>query len=531
MPLGWQTKFRGKLNTLMPDSLKSLLVILVLAIAVFSFASRSACEVAMPRASFLRRRNLWIAITVAVFFANNFWVYIVAVAALLAYAVRKENNLLALYFFVLFAVPLLHKQIGGFGIVNFLFSIDYARLLTLVVLLPAFAILRKEAGYASLGFLIVDKLILGYLAIQFALIVHGGSVTNAVRLGLFYPFLGIFLPYFVASRLLRTFEGFREVMMAYVIAAMILSAIAFFEFLKHWLLYTQLELSLGVDWRFSKHLVRAGNLRALGSTGQPIALGFAITVGIGFMLYLRPFVSRRRDWILGMGLLSAGLLSSLSRGPWLGAVLLLLVFLMTGASPVKQLFKTAAIGILLFLLFLASPLGGKLQNYLPWIGTIEQETISYRSILLDRAIILFMKNPLFGARNFLADSSELEELAIGSGFIDIVNTYIRIALTYGLAGLVLFVGCFVSVIAGIIKTMRGFHNKDEEGYRLGQVLLSVLLSIAFMISTVSSISVIPWIYWSVIGMGGGYILMIRRIRQQEMRSVAYESLTPPVQTK
>jgi O-antigen ligase len=504
----------------MPDSLKSLLVILVLAITVFSFARRSACEVAMSRANFLRRRNLWIGITATVFIAHNFWVYIIAVAALLAYAVRRENNHIALYFFILFAVPSFHKQVGGLGVVNFLFAIDYARLLALVILLAAFNIVRKEAGRMPLGSLVVDRLVVSFLVLQFVLILFDGSATNAARLGIFYPFLGIFLPYYVASRLLRTFEGFREAVMAYVIAAMVLSAIALFEFLKHWLLYTQLELLLGVDWGLSKHLVRAGNLRAIGSTGQPIALGFAITVGIGFLLYLRPFVSSRRDWNFGMGLLVAGLLSSLSRGPWLGAALLLIVFLMTGPNPAKQLVKAGAMGAALFLILLLSPLGGKLQNYLPWVGTIEQETISYRGILLDKAIVLIMNNPLFGARNFLGDSTEMEELAIGSGFIDVVNTYIRIGLTYGLSGLALFVGCFIAVITGILKAMHRIRNKNEEAYRLGQVLLSVLLSIAFMISTVSSITVIPLIYWSVIGMGGGYILMIRRASQQQPTGMA-----------
>lgn len=515
----------------MPDSLKSLLVILTLAITVFSFASRSACEVAMSRVDFLRRRNLWIGITATVFFANNFWIYIIAVAALLVYAVRREKNHLALYFFILFAVPSFHKQIGGLGLVNFLFAIDYARLLALVVLLSAFVIVRKEAGRTPLGNLVVDRLVLGLLALQFVLILLDGSASNAARLGIFYPFLGIFLPYFVASRLLRTFEGFREAMMAYTLAAMVLSAIACVEFLKHWLLYTQLELLLGVDWGLSKHLVRVGNLRAIGSTGQPIALGFAITVGIGFMLYLRPFVSSRRDWILGMGLLVAGLLSSLSRGPWLGAALLLLVFLVTGKNPAKQLLKAGAMGTVLFLLLLASPLGGKLEDYLPWVGTIEQETINYRGILLDKAIVLIMNNPLFGARNFLGDSTEMEELAIGSGFIDVVNTYIRVGLTYGLTGLVLFAGCFIAVIAGIIKAMHGIRNKDEEGFRLGQTLLSVLLSIVFMISTVSSITVIPLIYWSVIGMGGGYILMMRRLRLQQSSDMADGVRIPTAEAK
>jgi hypothetical protein len=507
----------------MPDSLKTLLVIIVLAITVFGFAKRPACETAMVRANFLRRRNLWFGITVAVFFANNFWIYIVVVAALLAYVVRKEQNHLALYFFLLFAVPMIPKEIGGLGMINFLFAIDYGRLLALIVLLPAFNILRREVGHVPVGRLLADKVLLGYLVIQFFLILQDGSATNAARMGIFYPFLSIFLPYFVASRSLRTLEGFRDAMMAYVIAAMLLSAIAIFEFLKHWLLYPRVELLLGVNWGISKHLVRGGDLRAMASTGQPIALGFAITVGVAFQLYLRPIVSNRRVWLLGMGLLLAGLVASLSRGPWLGAIVVMLVFLMTGTNPARQIFKAGSISIVLFAFLLISPLGNKLQNYLPWVGNIDQGTVEYRNLLMKNATVLVMKNPLFGTRSFLDDSSEMQDLAIGSGFIDVVNTYVRVALSYGLTGLVFFIGCFAAVIAGILNTMRGIRNKGEESYRLGQVLLSVLLSIVFMISTVSSITVIPWIYWSVIGMGGAYILMMRRVRQQERNSIEGDS--------
>lgn len=507
----------------MPDFLRALIVILVLAITVFAFAGRPVSAIAMKRASFLRRRNLWIAITTAVFLANNYWIYIVVVAALLISAVRKEHNLFALFFFVLFAIPSIPKEIGGLGLINFLFAIDYTRLLALVVLLPAFYLLRNKADSVRLGRLVVDKVVLGFLSIQLLLHLGDSSITNALRLGFLYPFLGIFLPYFVASRSLRTLEGFREVMMAYVIAAMLLSAIAFFEMLKHWLLYTELEISLGVTWDISKYMVRAGGLRVMGSTGQPIALGFAITVGIGFLLYLRPIFPDRRTWTVSMGLLLGGLLLSISRGPWVGAVLLFLVFLLTGAERGKQLLKTAGIVTVFFLVVMASPLSENLMGYLPWVGNIDQSTVDYRRELLDHSIRLLSKHPLFGARDFLTKPSELDELAIGTGFVDVVNTYIRVGLTYGLVGLALFVGSFATVIVGITRTMRRFKSKNEEGYRLGQALLSVLLSIAFMIGTVSSITVIPWIYWSVIGMGSGYILMMRQIHEKEMQSVVDDS--------
>jgi len=135
----------------MPNHLKALIVILVLATLVFAFAKAPACAVASAAGDFNRRRNLWFAVTLAAFLAHNFWVYIIAVGALLLYAVPREQNKLAMFFFLLFAVPSISEPITGLGIIRSFFTIDYYRLLSLAVLLPAFLVLRKQPGRTVVG--------------------------------------------------------------------------------------------------------------------------------------------------------------------------------------------------------------------------------------------------------------------------------------------------------------------------------------------------------------------------------------------
>ncbi|PTT97592.1 ligase, partial [Pseudomonas sp. HMWF031] len=101
----------------------------------------------------------------------------------------------------------------------------------------------------------------------------------------------------------------------------------------------------------------------------------------------------------------------------------------------------------------------------------------------------------------------------GQGIIDIVNTYIGVALSVGLIGLALFVMFFVCVLHGIRKGMRSFPNKENEARRLGRALLATLAGILITIVTVSSITVIPVVYWSVAGLGVAYAQMARRLRQ------------------
>ena len=94
----------------MPEHLRALVVILAVAAAVFAFAKAPACAAAATAADFERRRNLWFAITLAAFLAHNFWVYILLVAVMLAFAAAREPNKLAMYFTLLFAVPALNES-------------------------------------------------------------------------------------------------------------------------------------------------------------------------------------------------------------------------------------------------------------------------------------------------------------------------------------------------------------------------------------------------------------------------------------
>ena len=56
----------------MPEHLRALVVILVLAGIVYALARRPACEWAIDPHDFVRRRNLWFGVTLIAFFAHDF---------------------------------------------------------------------------------------------------------------------------------------------------------------------------------------------------------------------------------------------------------------------------------------------------------------------------------------------------------------------------------------------------------------------------------------------------------------------------
>ena len=90
------------------------------------------------------------------------------------------------------------------------------------------------------------------------------------------------------------------------------------------------------------------------------------------------------------------------------------------------------------------PGGQKVLDLLPFIGTIEVENITYRQRLFDNAMIVIQRNPLLGSFDFRS-TPEMQSMIQGQGIIDIVNTYIGMALQVGLIGLTLFVVFFVTV--------------------------------------------------------------------------------------
>ncbi len=102
--------------------------------------------------------------------------------------------------------------------------------------------------------------------------------------------------------------------------------------------------------------------------------------------------------------------------------------------------------------------------------------MDYREMMLLNSIDVVLRNPLFGGFDYMY-STELQEMATGSGFIDIVNSYVGVALAQGLVGLSLFVGTFFAIILSIVRSMRKISDKEDERYVLGQALFSVLIGV------------------------------------------------------
>lgn len=492
----------------MEEHLRALPVILGFATIVFLIARTPACDMANARADFGRRCSLWFAVTLVAFLAHNFWIFIVVTGAMLLLANRFERNPLAMFFAVLFAVPPVEVQISGLGLFEQLFTIHYIRLLSIAILLPAFLSLRKRAGVEPFGSTLADKILLAYMAVFFVLLLRGNTLTNSLRQGILYSVLDIFLPYYVASRSLRRLEDFRDAIMAFIVGAMVMSAIGAFEYLKGWLLYVNLDNAWGVPW-WSNYLSRGEDLRAQASMVQPIPMGYAMAAATGLYLYVARLVRNPLFWWAGFGLLLAGLYAPLSRGPWLGLTAIVGIFIVIGPGAMKRLVGLGVIGVFALPLLLWTDAGEKLVDKLPFVGNLESANVIYRQRLLEISIEVISKQPFFGAYDYLL-LPEMQALVQGQGIIDIVNSYLQVGLERGLVGLSLFFGFLATVAAGAFTTMRGIADRNDERYLLGQTLFATHVGVMIMIIGVSGISFVPVIYWSLAGVCAAYAITFAR---------------------
>jgi len=473
--------------------LKPLLVALFCAIVVCAIARRSFSSL-MGEEAFVRRRNAWLALTAASFAAPSFWIYVAAAVVIIGIAWRNEKNPAALYVFLLLAVPPLRYDIPS------LFQLDHLRLLSLVILAPLALRMGQPSGgppSARVAWNITDTLVVAYAAIVFS----GAfvSITIAMRQALLLM-LDVLLPYFVLSRAVRNRKDMEDVMASFVLAAAILAPLAVFEFATRWLLFSGIEDRWG-DTRTFFYLIRGMFLRAQTTTGHSIVLGYVMMVALALWLPLRSHLSSRLlAWAL-MGALLLGLVVTLAKGSWVAASAMLVVYLLSGPRAASRTLKGAAGVGALAVGVLMSPWSDAVIDALPFIGKLDEGSVTYRTQLAEMSWAIIKENPWFGSTDYLA---RMEELRTGEGIIDLVNTYAAIALSYGLVGLTAFVGAFVTAAWQCRNAARRISAFDEQTALEGTALVALIVGTLTAIATVSYYLSIPYISLAFTGLAVAY---------------------------
>ncbi|MGB7816904.1 MAG: O-antigen ligase family protein [Methylotenera sp.] len=502
----------------MPEHIRALIAILFISTFVFYYAQKAIGPMLLPK-EFSRWRNAWLAVTLLAFISQNFWLFIILCSLFLLYMAKSEQNKFALYFAIILAIPIISARIPG------LFDINYARLLSLTLLLPIFISLKKNPDAPSLGKPLAEKFLLAYLLLNIILLMRGTTFTDSLRYG-FYTFTDYFLPYYAASRAIKDFDQLKKVMIAFVLACLLVGAIGAFEFKKSWLLYSALTDSLHADWDMGTYLGRGSSLRALASLGHSAVLGFIMMVGLGFYLFIAKSIKSNMLRLTGLGLIVAGLISALTRGSWVGTAILLLVFTAFGPKIIRRFSLLGISTIIAIQALYWIPGGEKVINLMPFVGKVDKSNVDYREKLIDKSILVIQKYPLFGVFD-ARQEPEMEDMVQGQGIIDIVNTYLGVALGMGLVGLSLFLGFFALVLMNLRKSLKRIVDKKSEEYLCGRSLLATMSAVLFTIFTVSSIGILPNIYWALAGLIFSYGRVTNLARNNEAGKIVVQNPVYP----
>lgn len=483
----------------MPEHLRSLIVILAIATVVFAFWKSPAASLLSTPGEFERRRNLWFGITLAAFLTHNFWVFILVSGIMLYLASQRDENKVGLIFFVVLAIPLFKVEIPGFAGIRYLFDMEFFRLLSLAVMLPYFISQLSKNNWSYFSNALPDKFLYSYLALNILLAFFAGTLTGTTR-NLFVFFIDIVIPYAIVSRGCNNTAILKSAIASYVIGATIMACIGIIEFSKSWLLYSTLDDALGAQWGYGSYLKRDENLRAAGTAGQAIPYGYTMAIGICLMLGLRQFIKSKLFWFSGLALLTLGMISSYSRGPWVGAIVGLLVFMLTGRELAKNIARLIGAAILLAIVAVVTPLGEKIFESI----TVESYSYEYRQRVFEVSMGVIIDHPLFGAWDSLY-APAMQELKQGQGIIDIVNSYIAIGLRSGFTGIILFSAFFATACFGIWKKIREENKEGIPETDLGRSLLAALTCALTTIATVSSITFVPIMYYLLAALAVGYV--------------------------
>jgi O-antigen ligase len=492
----------------MTTQLVALGYVLIIALAVMWIA-RISLTTLIPKPDMERMTLLFAIVSACAFLLPSFWLYAAALILILITQTqttpRPDDNLNAwratLWFWLLMAVPAIPVTLPGFAGINQFLSISHLRLLCWVLLIPIVlsADNSTRTTNAAKPWHPLDLCVLIYFTGLSSILILFYDVSFTVWLRqLTEWFTDQILPYLAMRRAFSTPTQIKRALTGFALVGMILAGLSVIEFWKHWVLYQAVSTAWGEQWNLSIYLERDGFLRAQASTGHSLVFGYSMACCLAMWLWLYRFPSNRKIAWLGTLALIIGIGTALSRATWMTIALMLVILaFLNGKMRNALLLGAGSVGIFLVLASFI-PSFQDLLDKLPIIGNpgapdAEKE---YRQRLLEISLDLIAQSPWFGVPNAL---DYMEEMRQGQGIIDIVNSYIGVALSYGLVGLIPFISIFTMSIWRMWQ-LRQRLPKGHEGWHLANCMIALTITIMILIFSTSSISTIPFIYFALIGL-------------------------------
>lgn len=390
-------------------------------------------------------------------------------------------------------------------------ALSYPRILILTLLLPLVLAGRKDK--AIMKFNTLDKVALFYF-IWICLVnmrTLGESVTAVLRADL-YTYIDFIVPY-LAVRFYTKNYALLMAAIAFALLSQVITGTV--EAFLHWLIHIDIQHIAGFSEQIgAMYKVRFGLLRVTASLMNPLI--YALFANMGFLVALIYLMRIGMDdppktfkkWVpwLGMAFGTLGTIASGSRAGMAGSILMVLVFAVVlwaikrKADPKRMLITLGLTAVTLFFI-----LG---EGFL-------RQNFAYRVMLFETSMPVIAASPITGV-NDPANHPDMQTMVQGEGIVDIVNTYLMIALGYGLPALFAFVYVLFSGLSRLYSSMRQTDANDIK-LPLGVFCIASLVVIAFNMTTTSAFGWTPLWTWLMFALGSNLVERTKAEHKEKLK--------------
>lgn len=470
----------------------------------------------------IRWAATWSVVMTAGFAISSPWLYFGALAIIFFVSASVERTPLVPFLLMLPMVPTGTVTIPGFAGISMLFEIDAILLLailTMFVLIFSVPKLRRIARGGSA----TDLFLFAWLVLVVALSLRAPTFTHMLRTAIL-GVIEVAPVYYAFSRLVKSPRDLQIVSAAFVFSILALSIAAMAESILSWHFFSFVVGSNLFDGALG-YKFREGALRAVAVTDNAIVWGYLAAIG-GSVAFAVFGAARSGLFKIGaFGAITGGLIASFSRGPWLQFTFSFLAFVASGRNIARKFGLLFGVSGATLIFLLLTPIGERVLSLLPFVGDSSSDTFDYRRQLFDVSLEVIRQNPLLGV-SAPRQHPLMQSLIQGEGLIDIVNTYVSVALHKGLVGLTIFVCIFLSALIGVynqIKRARRF-SKNLEVFARGY--FGALVGSMFVIATTSSVGQISTYNWVLVGLCVAIVRVVR-LQYNEARRAAAQAAPEP----
>lgn len=274
------------------------------------------------------------------------------------------------------------------------------------------------------------------------------------------------LMYFLARALTRTPEDVRKLFAGLAVVAVVMGSVGIIESVTSRSPYSAMVDYRVWHWIDKDDEYRLGFLRAKASTSTHIYFGMAMMVILGMLWACRGLVKSR--WLFSLATAAAfmGGLSSMSSGPWMGCVL---VIVLNGFANRISWIRPSIKAIVILAVGLEVLSNRHFYNLIDYLA-LDPHTAWYRTRLLEVAFSQWQDFWIVGVGSTWPH--HWAELLDGRAHIDVVNHFLIVALYGGFPATIMYISTHV---IGIRLAANAWRNTTDDGLRKWLFALSATL--------------------------------------------------------